>query len=154
MSKPALMDAPLHASHKLEPLYAQAVGRATYAFAVLEWSAIWCCKALDDDYVREMHRTTAGEVAEDFERLIATRPLHDLQLKNELADAAEAFRRLVRVRNALAHAQPGHDATGRCILVNGTRPWQLEGILDAVEAFERCAGRLQRLLSQGLGEKA
>ena len=49
--------------------YAEAIGRATYAFAVMEWNAIWCCEALDDGYMDELGHRTAGHVGEEFERL-------------------------------------------------------------------------------------
>ena len=52
----------------------------------------------------------------------------------------------MRVRNALAHGKPGHDAEGRCILVNDGRPWTLEGVLGAVRELEACAARLAALL--------
>ena len=143
------MTDPIHAAHKVEPAYAEAIGRATYAFALMEWSAIWCCEALDDGYAERMHHTTAGEVGEDFERM--ARATGDPHLRNELVGAADEFRRLVRVRNALAHGKPGHDAEGRCILVNDGRPWILEGVLNAAHLFETCAGRLAALLEQRLG---
>jgi hypothetical protein len=135
-----------HSAHHVEPVYAQTLGQATYAFALLEWHAIRCCEALSSGYEARMNHTTAGEVGEDFERL--ARSVGDPHLRNELIGGAGEFRRLVRVRNALAHARPGHDANGRCILVNGERPWLVEGILQAVHAFETCAGRLEELSSK------
>jgi hypothetical protein len=131
-----------HSAHEVEPAYAQALGQATYAFALLEWQAIRCCEALSDGYAGRMHHTTAGEVGEDLQRM--AHGVGDPHPRNELAGAADEFRRLVRVRNALAHARPGHDPAGRCILVNGERPWTVEGILGAVREFEACAGRLER----------
>lgn len=137
------MSVATHSVHQVEPAYAQALGQATYAFALLEWRAIGCCEALSPGYAGRMDHTTAGEVGEDFERL--AHGVGDPHLRNELVGAAGEFRRLVRVRNALAHARPGHDAAGRCILVNGERPWLEDGILQAVHAFEACAGRLEGL---------
>lgn len=140
---------PIHAAHKVERAYAEAIGRATYAFALLEWNAIWCCEALDDGYAAAMNHTTAGQVAEDLERL--AHGVGEPRLHTELVEAASEFRRLVRVRNALAHGKPGHDAAGRCILVDDGKPWTLEGVLEAVHAFEACAGRLATLVEQRLG---
>lgn len=138
-----------HAAHRVEDAYARAIGRATYAFALMEWQAIWCCEALDDGYAARMDHTTAGEVGENLEHL--ARAVVDPHLRDDLVGAADEFRRLVRVRNALAHGKPGHDAEGRCILVNDGRPWTLEGILNAGRQFEACSGRLSALLEKKLG---
>ena len=110
------MTAPDHSAHHVEPAYARALGQATYAFALLEWHAIRCCEALAPGYEARMDHTTAGEVGENVERL--AHGVGDPHLRNELVGPAGEFRRLVRVRNALAHARPGHHADGRCILVN------------------------------------
>jgi len=93
-----------HAAHHVEPAYAQALGQATYAFALLEWHAIRCCEALDPGYEGRMDHTTAGEVGENLEDL--AHKVGDPHVRNELTGAAGEFRRLVRVRNALAHARP------------------------------------------------
>ena len=74
------MTGPIHAAHSVDAPYAEAVGRATYAFALMEWNAIWCCEALDDGCVNARKHTTAGEVGEDFERL--AHAVSDAQLKD------------------------------------------------------------------------
>lgn len=139
------MNAHPHAAHRIQDRYAEALGRATYAFALMEWAAIACCEALDDGYIARMGRVTAGEIGENFERLAYG--VGDPDRHTVLVEAAREFVRLVRVRNALAHARPGHDAQGRCILVHEGRPWTLDGILDAVRRFEACAERLDSLLN-------
>ena len=57
--------------------YVEALGRATYAFAVLEWNAVSCCERMEPGYMHKPGRAkskkrTAGEIAEDLVALAKT----------------------------------------------------------------------------------
>jgi len=120
--------------------YVASLGRAAYVFAVMEWNAVWCCELLDDGYLNELGRKTAGAIAEDFARLAALHP--DPGIRSELTDAAEAFRLLVRVRNLLLHGKPGTAPGGNQMLFDRGRAWTPELIDAAADDFAQCCAEL------------
>lgn len=129
----------------IDAAYAEAIGRATYAFAVMEWNAIWCCEVLGEREAAELGNRTAGVVADEFKDL--ARREADPDLRTALVGAGQRFHHLVRVRNALAHGEPGRSEDGRAILVHEGRPWTLDGILGAAQDFAECSARLENLLN-------
>jgi len=70
--------------------YVEALGRATYAFAVLEWNAVSCCERMEPGYMHKPGRAkskkrTAGEIAEDLvalAKLTSIEPVAFPQLRN------------------------------------------------------------------------
>jgi hypothetical protein len=37
----------------IDNAYVEALGRATYVFATLEWNAVWCCDRMQPNYIRD-----------------------------------------------------------------------------------------------------
>ncbi len=50
----------------IDNAYVEALGRATYVFATLEWNAVWCCERMEADYIRKLSRKTAGKIADNL----------------------------------------------------------------------------------------
>src|SRR5258707_663209 len=87
----------------LDDPYATALGRAVFAFARLEWDAVWCCNKLKPYYLNNLSKKTAGNVAADLIRLAST----DKALWSVYETCCHEFKRLVVVRNELLHGKPG-----------------------------------------------
>lgn len=34
--------------------YIEALGRAAYVFATLEWDAVWCCERMQSNYIQKL----------------------------------------------------------------------------------------------------
>ena len=84
--------------------YANAIGVAAYAFARLEWSAVYVCERLQSGYVGKVSRKTAGVIATDLVRLSSR--IGDASDRVEATGPALEFKRLVGRRNDLLHANP------------------------------------------------
>ena len=138
-----------HPDADITTAYAEAIGRATFNFACMEWNAIWCCEAMSDGFMRNLGHRTAGQVGEDFEDL--ARAIPEQHLRNAVVGAADQFRHLVHVRNALQHGKPGRGPDGHGALVHDGRPWTLAMVLNAAHEFGACSRRLERLLEERLG---
>jgi hypothetical protein len=93
--------------------YVEALGRATYAFALLEWNAVCCCERMEPNYMHKPGRAkskkrTAGEIAEDLVALAKNHPhraaclaptkkfLHLVRFATELSMVIPLKRQLVR----------------------------------------------------------
>jgi hypothetical protein len=46
--------------------YVEALGRHSYVFATLEWTAVWCCKKMSTNYIDGIGKKTAGIIADDL----------------------------------------------------------------------------------------
>ena len=51
---------------RVDDKYVEALGRATYVFAVWEWNAAWCCERMQPRYTRNLNHKTAGRIADDL----------------------------------------------------------------------------------------
>lgn len=49
--------------------YAEALGRASIVFASAEWMAVYCCEKMQANYVQKLAKKTAGNIADDLNRL-------------------------------------------------------------------------------------
>ena len=128
----------------VEDAYVASIGRAIYVFATLEWNAVWCCEGMDKNYVRKLKRKTAGVVADDFLRFAARHP--DLKIRADTLKAAQEFDRLVKKRNALAHAKPGTADGGAQRLFRHGTAWTVESINEAADEFAACSIVLNALM--------
>jgi transcriptional regulator with XRE-family HTH domain len=128
----------------VEPAYVSALGLAVFAFARLEWAAVWCCERIAPTSINNTLPRMAGDLADKFISLAATRPASPEQA--DLCDAAVEFKDLVRTRNALLHGKPGSTDAGAQRLFRDGLPWTVEMIEDAADAFTACNDRLVALL--------
>lgn len=86
--------------------YAYALGVATYTFARLEWQVVWCTEGLLPSTVTKAMKDemTGGAIANRFAN--ATRNMPASKERLELQKLAERFKRLVELRNSIAHGKP------------------------------------------------
>lgn len=128
----------------IDNAYVEALGRATYVFAILEWNAVWCCERMDANYIGKLGRKTAGNIAEDLVRFAEKRP--DPQLRKDCSEPAKEFQRLVKIRNGILHGKPGTAPSGEQRLFRDGNPWTPAMIDDAADEFAACSISLNALL--------
>jgi hypothetical protein len=115
---------------QLDGAYAEAIGRAVFVFARLEWDAIWICEKLDPGYINNLGTKTAGRIANDLTRLTTMLPTGA-----RFAPHCAEFKRLVDIRNKLLHGKPGTAVNGDQNLIDRGVPWTIEKINDAADEF-------------------
>jgi hypothetical protein len=128
----------------VEAAYTSAIGLAVYAFARLEWDAVWCCERISPNSINKLADRTAGGVANKLIELAGTLAASPQRIK--LVQASAEFKELVETRNKLVHAKPGTDSDGGQRLFRDGQPWTVEMIDVAADAFTACSGRLNALL--------
>jgi hypothetical protein len=125
----------------VDNIYLKALGRAVWAFALLEWNAVWCCELLEPNYMHKRGRRgpvrTSDHIADDLISLL-TNP-SDPHIGSDWLLAAQEFKRLVKVRNSIFHGQPGSTPTGEQRLFREGIPWTPETVDNAVAEFEACS---------------
>lgn len=131
-----------------ETEYVAAVGLAMFAFARLEWDAIWCIEKMNPNSIAVMSDRTAGGIAKELIKLVTQRAL---PANDKFVIVSNDFKRLVDIRNAIAHGKPGtaHDG-GQRLFRDGT-PWTIEALNDASDEFTDCQVRLNDILYGYLG---
>lgn len=128
----------------VEPEYVSALGLATYAFALLEWNAIWCFERISPGAIQKLSHKTAGTMARAFVdeiKNMVTSP--DQQI---LLAAALDFIDLVQIRNAIMHGKPGTDLDSGQRLFRDSVAWTVASLNDASDKFTACSLRLNALL--------
>ncbi|WP_124077004.1 hypothetical protein [Burkholderia gladioli] len=90
----------------VETTYVAELGLAAYAFARLEWSAVWCCERMEAGCIERIAERTAGKIAGHFKRLA------EANGDAAIIAASQRFDELVQRRNDLLHAKPGTDSDG------------------------------------------
>jgi hypothetical protein len=130
--------------------YVDALGRATYTFARLEWEAVWCCERMKPDYVLtiEVSKKTAGQIAKDLLKLVKAHP--DPAIQGVALAAAQEFERLVVVRNAILHGKPGTSKSGEQRLFSSGQELSIEDVNDAADDFVAGSLPLNALLHNEL----
>lgn len=124
----------------VEERYLNAVGRATYNFAYLEWAIVWIAEKLNPGYVNSVRGKTAGCIAADFESAVLRQSI-DPGLKNRLATLASNFKALVEQRNGLVHANPMTATGGEQRLRDSSKPKKRD-------AFEFAESDILKLASE------
>ena len=128
----------------VEPGYAQAIGAAVFAFALLEAEALRGCEILQPGILGELDDRTAGRVADTLLSLCRTKA----GKADDLIEAAKRFQALVRSRNNLLHAKPGRIGDGAPRLLRDGDAWS-EGEMKAIAAtFADCAASLTEALAR------
>jgi transcriptional regulator with XRE-family HTH domain len=131
----------------VEPAYISALGLAVFAFARLEWAAVWCCERIAPGSINNTLPRMAGDLADKLIKLAAGLPPSSEQI--ELCEAAAEFKELVRTRNALLHAKPGTEDGAQRLFRDGLA-WTVQMIDDAADAFTACNDRLVILFHEFL----
>lgn len=96
----------------VEANYVEAIGRAAYTFASLEWRVSWSCEQLAEGSLLEFRDGnkgrgfTAGAIGTRFRELVRDLVPADAPEKPELLAIADRFKELVNVRNAILHGHP------------------------------------------------
>ena len=120
-----------------------ALGRAVYAFAALEATALRACEALAPGGVAALEERTAGRVADQL--LWAAK--HARPDDEALRTAARRFQTLVRSRNNLLHSKPGLAVDGAARLLRDGDAWSPAEIAAIGVAFDACAAEIERLMA-------
>lgn len=129
----------------VEPAYIASIGRATFAFATLEWNAVWCCEKIAPGSIDTLPDKTAGVIAREFVKQVKQMP--STPDRARLLAAAEDFKALVEDRNGLMHGKPGTDTTdgGQCLFRHG-KAWTIDTIDAAGDRFTECSIQLNEML--------
>jgi len=124
-----------------DPEYVEALGRAVYNFAYLEWAIVNIIERLEPGYVYEYlsQKKTAGKVAYDLDKAIR-------RAKGHAAEAAltalhKKFVGLRDRRDKLLHANPMAAPDGAPQLRYQARDiaWDLDTVLKAATKFSEAA---------------
>ena len=118
---------------RIEPLFAQAIGVATYCFALLEWNAIWCCEKIQNGYISALGRKSAGNIADDLVERVNGH--FDPRIATGLAAGASEFKRLTGRRNDLLHANPGTAKNGDQHLFRFGSEWTIQTVNEVADEF-------------------
>ncbi|MEM9505988.1 MAG: hypothetical protein AAGA01_18785 [Cyanobacteria bacterium P01_E01_bin.43] len=124
--------------------YVSALGLATYAFARCEWQVVWCCEKIKPGSVGKIvaNEMTAGKIGQYFANLVRNMPKSSG--RDDLAEAAEEFNRLVLERNRIIHGKPCTSSEGQQRLSsNGII--EISNLEEAADAFAACGGKLNSI---------
>lgn len=151
----------MHDRHRMpgDPDYFTAVGRATIAFARLEWNAVWCCERLQMGYIGSLEERfeggrrvrrgkTAGVIASDLSMLFERIP--DPTLRYMVRPHAAIFSDLVKERNRLLHGKPGSTLAGEQRLFHQGGEWSTAMVDDFADRCVRAGEPLNALLHNQL----
>ena len=105
---------------------------------------------MQNGYLDSVAMKTAGNIVDDLLRL--SEELADPALAAECVAAATEFKRLVRLRNRIVHAYPATVPGGAQRLLRHGKPWTLEEVDDAADAYAACSLSLNALLYGGLAD--
>lgn len=125
--------------------YAEALGRATFCFAICEWNVVWACERISPGSLRKIvaDELTAGKIAKRFIDLVRNLPKSNQ--RQELADAAQEFNRLVEIRNSIVHGKPCTGPNGEARL-SDKQVFESSDLESAADAFSACGIEMNRLL--------
>lgn len=129
----------------VDPKYCEAIGRAAYCFAMLEWNAVWCCEKMQPGKIHSLSEKTAGGVANDLVKLSKALP-GTASHRAECISAAKEFQRIIITRNDFLHAPPCTAPNGDQVFSRKGRILTTEDLEDAADEFTACSIRLNALL--------
>jgi hypothetical protein len=125
--------------------YSNALGRAVYVFATLEWNIVWCAERLQPGFLKKIRGLTAGQIGTAFISVVTS--IHDNALQSEIMPLALRFQDLVRRRNSLLHGKPctAQDGLQR-LFAEAVGVFHLSDIHSMADDFASCSIELNRLL--------
>ena len=124
--------------------YVEALGRAAYTFATLEWQVVWCAGRISPGFINKVvdQEMTAGTIANKFFNL--TRNMPRAPEREELMALASRFRELVSVRNNIFHGKPCTGPNGEPRL-SGNNVIEIPDLENAADVFVECSSGLNTL---------
>ncbi|MGV8711262.1 MAG: hypothetical protein ACWA6R_01830 [Nitrosomonas sp.] len=124
--------------------YLEALGRATYTFATLEWQVVWCVEKIQPNSIRKIinEKMTAGIIAEFFINVVRNMPKSTN--REELKLLAVRFKELVVVRNDILHGKPCTGPNGDPRL-SGSKIIEIPDLEQAADDFVECNVKLNSL---------
>jgi len=125
--------------------YVEALGRAAYTFASLEWQVVWCAEKIKPGSLERIvdEEMTAGRIAKNFIDL--TRNMPKSSEREELKLYASKFMELVNIRNSIMHGKPCTGPSGDPRLSGGA-VIEISDLEKAADDFVECGGHLNSLL--------
>jgi hypothetical protein len=119
----------------VDEAYVEALGRAAYTFARLEWDAVWCAEKMQPGYINtiESKKKTAGTIAKDLLKLVKNHS--SSAVKAAALAPAQEFDRLVQIRNAILHGKPGTVSNGDQRLFKAGQVLTIDMVNDASDDF-------------------
>lgn len=129
----------------IKPDYMEALGTATFCFAICEWNAVYCAERIRPGSLGAFIKDelTAGKIAKLLGDL--TRNMPKSAEREELIAAAQAFADLVSLRNAILHGNPCTGPTGEARL-STAKVFEISDLHEAADEFSACSIELNRLL--------
>lgn len=124
--------------------YIEALGRAIYTFASLEWQVVWCAEKIQPSSIRKIvdKEMTAGTIANFF--INAVRNMPKIPEREELELLATRFMELVKVRNNIIHGKPCTGPNGESRL-SGKKVIEIPDLEQAADDFVECGIKLNSL---------
>lgn len=125
--------------------YAEALGWATYCFAILEWNVVWCCERIcPGSLITIVHdELTAGKIAKKFYDL--SRNMPGSKERASLEKLAQQFMRLKDLRNSVVHGKPCTGPNGDARLSDKT-VFEISDLHAAADAFSECSIEINGIL--------
>jgi hypothetical protein len=125
----------------VENNYIEALGRAAYTFASLEWQVVWCMEKIKPDSINKIvaKEMTAGTIAKKF--IDATRNMPTSNEREELKNLASRFMELVQIRNDIMHGKPCTSPENEQRL-SGNKIIEIIDLENAADDFVECGGKL------------
>jgi hypothetical protein len=129
----------------IDPDYMQALGTATFCFAICEWNAVYCAERVRPGSLREFvgDELVAGKIAKKLIDLVRNMPKS--RQREELLLAAKTFAGVVPLRNSIIHGKPCTGANEKARL-SGEQVFEISFLEDAADVFTACSIELNRLL--------
>lgn len=124
--------------------YVDALGRALFCFAALEWNVVWCCERLRSGYINGLKRKTAGVIAKDFSALSTSTT--NAELNAEMQRLGAEFGALVDIRNSIMHGKPGTAPNKDQRLFRDGSAITIDDVNKAADQFTACSIELNSLL--------
>lgn len=124
--------------------YIEALGRATYTFASLEWQVVWCAERIKPSSIEKVvdKEMTAGAIAKFFADVVRNMP--KIREREELTILAVRFMELVKVRNNIIHGKPCKGPNGESRL-SGNKVIEISDLEQAADDFVECGGKFNSL---------
>lgn len=128
----------------VESAYVEALGRAAYTFASLEWQVVWCLEKIRPSDLHKVvdEEMTAGKIGKRFQDAVRNMP--NSPEREKLQDLASDFLRQVQVRNNIMHGKPCTSPKGDQRLSYGNII-EIVDLENAADNFVECSCKLNEL---------
>lgn len=125
--------------------YIQALGIATFCFAICEWNAVYCAERISPGALSKIvgEEMTAGKIAKKL--LDLARNMPPSKERAEVRAVAQLFADAVPLRNSIMHGKPCTGPSGDARL-SGSSVIEVADLENAADTFSRCSIELNRLL--------